>query len=84
LMRGVAFGLRPNAVKRSGAGVRGVIPQIGFDGPETEHVDPAIQARYDRDDVDRVHVVRDGATGTKTRTCSLSVSIAAEMRPTPQ
>jgi hypothetical protein len=57
-MRGVAFSLRPEAVKRGGAGVQGIIPQIGFDGPETEDVDPAVEASYDRYDEDRVHVVR--------------------------
>ena len=29
--------------------------EIEFDGPETEHVDPAVEARHDRYDVDCVH-----------------------------
>ena len=60
LMRSVV--LSPEAVDRIGAGVLGVVgpcvtSRIWFDGTETEHVDPAIEARQNRYDVDGVHVV---------------------------
>jgi hypothetical protein len=54
--------LSPEAVERIGAGVLGVVglcvtSRIWFDGAETEHVDPAIEARHNRYDVDGVHVL---------------------------
>jgi len=50
------------AFARSDTGVLSVIgprvtTRIWFDGAETEHVDPAVEARHDRDDVDGIHVV---------------------------
>jgi hypothetical protein len=37
--------------------VLGVIPQIGFNGPVTEHVETAVEARHDRYEIDGVHVM---------------------------
>ena len=54
-MCSVVLSLCYQVVERCDAGVLGVIPQIGFDGPETEYVDPAIDARDIRYDVDGVH-----------------------------
>jgi hypothetical protein len=61
LVRGGALSPHHEAVTRSDArfqgGVRlGVLTsRIWFDGPETEHVDPAVEARHDRYDVDGIH-----------------------------
>jgi hypothetical protein len=54
--------LSPEAVDRIGAGALGVVgpcvtSRIWFDGTETEHVGPAIEARHNRYDVDGIHVV---------------------------
>jgi hypothetical protein len=43
------------AVYRSDAGISDVVPQVGFDPPATEGVDPAVEARHDLYDVDGVH-----------------------------
>jgi hypothetical protein len=50
------------AFARGDTGVLSVIgprvtTRIWLDGAETEHVDPAVEARHDRDDVDGIHVV---------------------------
>jgi len=60
LMRSVV--LNPEAVDRIAAGILGIVgpcvtSRIWFDGAETEHVGPAIEARHNRYDVDGVHVV---------------------------
>jgi hypothetical protein len=54
--------LSPEAVEPIGAGALGVVgpcvtSRIWFDGTETEHVGPAIEARHNRYDVDGIHVV---------------------------
>ena len=46
------------------AGVLGVVRacvtgRIWFDGSETEHVDPAVEARHNRDDIDGIHVAQE-------------------------
>ena len=56
------------AFARSDAGVLSVIgprvtTRIWFDGAETEHVDPAVEARHDRDDVDGIHMVAQKQAG---------------------
>ena len=57
------LGLCHEAVQSSDAFVRGGVrlcvltSSIGFDGPKTEHIDAAAEARNDRYDVGRVHVL---------------------------
>jgi hypothetical protein len=61
--RRVAFSLRYKAVARSDAVVLNVVrlcvltSRIWLNGPQTEHVDPAVEARHGRYDVDGIHGV---------------------------
>src|SRR5215470_4797021 len=54
--------LRHEAVARRDGGVQGGVSlgmlagRIGLDGPETEDLDPAAEARHDCNDVGRIHV----------------------------
>ena len=54
--------LSDEAFESSDAGVVAVVrpcvtSRIWFDRPETEHVDPAVDTRHDRDDVNGIHVM---------------------------